>query len=922
MKRIATLLLLLCSSAALADTRPVAAAASWSIDDVLFAETATDFQVSPDGRWAVYLKTAMDRERGEQVGRLVRIDLRIPEEVQLTRGPDSAEQPRWSPDGRLVAFLSSRSGGKSRRGSDEEEAKAQVWLIDPTGGEPWALTDVARGVTHFEWAGAGTIVFLAQEAPSLTETRRKDVKDDSVVVEDEAHEPPARLFRIEVATEKVTRCTANTDRIEQFAVSPDGRRAVAIHNRSMRYTYDNRIKPEVRLHDLTSGKNERVFTAAEFNISRLRWAAGGEGFYAINDRNSQPQFAQAGVPEVWYYDIGKGKEIRVPLTWERGLATQTANDEAPGLTVTPDGFVALLADGVHNRVARFIRGADGWRREWLTGEHAAQLFGIVASPDGKTLLYAHSTANTPAQWHVARLDGVRLEKPAAITHLNERLRALPRGRSEVARWKGADGDEVEGILYYPQDYKVGERRPLVVMIHGGPAAADEDAWDDSWSYPVQLLCSRGAFVLRPNYHGSSNYGLKWLESITHGRYGEPELVDIERGVDALIARGLVDGGRLGLTGWSNGAILANLLTAQTTRYKVACTGAGTVEYASDWASCEFGDAFDRYYFGASPLEEPGWYQRRSPFWKFDRVRTPTLIFFGTEDRTVATQQGWIQYRGLQQVGKTPVRFVLFPGAKHGLKKLAHQRRKMEEELAWLDKYLFRSEKVVNEAVAEHSPLARALALQKARRDAGRYGLVVRGSLIPEIVPFGKVRAGRFEVTQAQFAAFDPTRPAEAGRDNHPAAGVTFEQAQAYCAWLSRLTGDTYRLPNEAEAEELYDRDGKDENTLDYWAGYRLNPDDAERLRPKVGELKGAAPLLCEVGRFRGAGGRETIFDLGGNVAEWVCNKDGKGIIKGGSADMPADRRPHEAPAAEYRGFRVVLVAGSADPPPGTRKEQR
>src|SRR5204863_1369714 len=146
-------------------------------------------------------------------------------------------------------------------------------------------------------------------------------------------------------------------------------------------------------------------------------------------------------------------------------------------------------------------------------------------------------------------------------------------RTEIARWKGGNNDPVEGILYYPHGYKAGTKYPLIVMIHGGPASADLDAWEETWSYCANLLCSRGAFVLKPNYHGSTRYGLKWMESIADGKYCDPELDDIEKGVDALIGRNLVDPNKLALHGWSNGAILTNALVTRTTRYKAAVAGA-------------------------------------------------------------------------------------------------------------------------------------------------------------------------------------------------------------------------------------------------------------------------------------------------------------------------------------------------------------
>jgi dipeptidyl aminopeptidase/acylaminoacyl peptidase len=895
-------------------------ASPWTLDDVLLAESAADFQVSPDGRNVVWVKTFADSQKGEHVQHLMRTDLGDVRETMLTRGPDSCHSPRWSPDGRWLAFLSARPAPRSRRSAKEDDVKEQVWLIDPTGGEPWPLTDVTRGVLRFDWAGSGALVFVAQEEPSLRASTLEEEKDDAIVVEDDAHEPPARLFRVDVESKKVTRLSTNTDRIEQLAVSPDGRHAVAIHNQSLRYVYDNKVKPAVYLHDLSTGASARHFSAPKFNISHVRWTPDGKGFYAVNDLNSQPQFSQAGIPELYYHDLASGKSSRVELDWEKGLATQGANDEVPGFALTADGFVALLADGVHNRVARFTRTNDGWRRDWLSGTHAASVFGIQTSRDGKTLLYAHSTASDPPQWYAARLDGCRIEDPRPVAVMNDHLRGRQRARAEVVRWKGAMDEEVEGILHYPHDYRPGQRRPLVVMIHGGPALADQDLWDDTWMYPVNLVCGRGALVLRPNYHGSSHYGLKWLESITRGSYGDPELVDIEKGVDELIQRGLADRERLGLIGWSNGAILCNLLTARTNRYRAASAGAGSIEYVSDWASCEFGDAFDRYYFGARPQENPEWYRRRSPFWRLDRVRTPTLIFFGTEDRTVAMQQGWLHYRGLQQLGKAPVRFVQFLGAKHVPKKLAHQKRKLVEELAWLDRYLFQSAKDANEAFKADSPLAWSLVRARARREGGHFGVLVKGCLAPETVTFGNLQIGRFEVTRAQFAAFDRTQVPDAAQENYPAAGVTFEQAKDYCAWLSRQTGRTYRLPTEQEAEELYVGIEGNENTLDHWAGYTPNPDDATRLRAKIRELPGPAPLLKEVGSFRGAGEGELVFDLGGNAAEWVAGKDGKGLLRGGSADTPAAAKWRGDAAPAVRGLRVVLtgVAKWSSPAPGRR----
>jgi formylglycine-generating enzyme required for sulfatase activity len=245
--------------------------------------------------------------------------------------------------------------------------------------------------------------------------------------------------------------------------------------------------------------------------------------------------------------------------------------------------------------------------------------------------------------------------------------------------------------------------------------------------------------------------------------------------------------------------------------------------------------------------------------------------------------------------------------------LTHQMRKVEEEMAWFDKYFFKTTPVENEAIKAGSPLDTVLRTRNVARSGEIFGTTFASKgkpvLIPEVVKRGDQEIGRFEVTRAQYAAFDKKYHVEPGTEDYPVNGVTFEQAKAYADWLSRLTGQLWRVPNEGELGGKYEKkDG--ENTLDYWAGYAPNPDDTAKLKAKLKELPGNAPLLRPVGSFAGQGqeNEELLFDLGGNVAEWVGKTDGTGKAVGGSADCPSDARSACKPAVEYTGFRVVRGA--------------
>ncbi len=872
----------------------------WTPDDILLAERAGQEEISPDGKWLVWVKSCLDKDKNGSFSNLFLTNLETKKELQLTQGTENNGQPKWSPDGALVAFASSRPLPKPK----PELARTQLWLMSPFGGEPYPVTELARDIRRFSWSGSDTIIFSAQEDPAFYEQELKKKKDTTRVVDDVEHEPPVRLFKLNIKDKKVTRLTDNTDFIENWAATPDGRLAVTVHEEYLSFAWDNKILPKTFLYDFAKGGRKELFAGRRIIPRDIEWVRDGSGVYILAPYTTDPKFFEATITLVYFYDVASGADVKVDLAWENGLGY--------GFAEAPDGFIALLAGGVRFRPARYVKAGLAWKRQDIEGGQAANLFGFAVSKDAKTLVYDHSTPGTPPQLYKADLEGSRLTDAVQITDLNPGYKNKVAAKTEIVRWKGALGEEVEGILYYPQDYQVGKKYPLLTAPHGGPAGADLDSWEESWAYPHQLLSQRGAFVLKPNYHGSSNYGLKFVESICCGHYYDYPVEDIERGVDFLIARGLVDPGRVGTFGWSNGSILSIAVSiANPDRYKVVSAGAGDVEFISDWANVDFGQAFDTYYFGKSPLEDPQLYVRMAPFFKMDRVKAPTIIFFGTEDRNVPTSQGWNHYRALYYYGKVPVKFLLFPGEPHGPRQYTHQLRKVEEEMSWLDRYFFKTLKPENEAFKKDSPLSQALRKRDAARVGVKYGLAGKtsGVLVPEVVKRGALEVGRFEVTRAQFAGFDPSYSIAPGTENYPANDVSFEKAKSYAEWLSKTTGENWRLPNEDETAKLYEG-LSGENTLDYWAGYALNPDDTRKLEPKVAELGAGAPLLKEAGSFSGAGrdDEELVFDLGGNVAEWAVAKDGTGKKMGGSADRPADPKARDgAAAAGYTGFRVIRL---------------
>ena len=866
----------------------------WEVDDVILQENASGLAISPDGQWLIWVKSIPHQKKDGRVSHLFLTRLaEKPTTIQLTLGDDSEFNPRWSPSGEKVAFLSSRKIPEAK-----DISGSQLWLFKFPGGEPEPITQLPFGVRDFEWLDENRLLLIAREKRTLREEEKKKRKDTAYVVEDQEHMIPYRLFILNLETKQLERLTTNQDQITSMALSFDKKWVITRHNQSVRYQVDKKVKPKFFLLNLETRKMEEIFPDPKFKPNMFAWDLNNQGFYFSVTRTSDYINEGPGADFLYYFDLKTRKYREINLEWKWGLFYL-------GFQVRPDGFVASLANGARPKWRRYYRQGQNFSYEEIKGQHAANVYRLVLHQTKDIGVYQFTTASTPPQWYWARLEKNRLQPLGQVIKLNSHLKNKNMARTEVIRWVGALDEEIEGLLYYPHDYQPGRRYPLILMIHGGPTGVDMDAFRESWAAYPNLMAQRGAFVLRPNYHGSGGYGQKFAESIK-GHYYEYELPDMLKGIDYLVKKGLVDPNQVAAMGWSNGGILTVALSVWTNRIKTAGVGAADVNWISDYGNCAFGVSFDNYYFKGPFWENLDHYLEKSPLFHLQHMQVPTIIFHGTEDTNVPYGQGWEYYRALQQIGLAPVRFIVFPGEPHGLRKLSHQRRKMTEELAWFDRYFFKKSKPQNESLKKNSPLDIALKKLAFARVNGAFGRLVKKKLIPETVRVEvkgqRVEIGRFEVTRAQWAAFKPSYHFSPETANLPVSGLSFEEAQKYVQWLSQLTGEKYRLPRVAELESL-SKKAKTGNTLDYWAGYTLNYDDAQQLQQFL-KKKGQLTLLLPVDYFAPSG-PELIFGLGGNVAEWAVNEQGQGQIVGRCAWTPEDQKTKYTPPLTYVGLRVL-----------------
>ncbi|HJT55969.1 MAG TPA: S9 family peptidase, partial [Ktedonobacteraceae bacterium] len=623
-----------------------------------------DANLSPDGQHVAFVAADWIPEQPKKRRRIWLVGTSGKEPRPITRSHHEDSCPRWSPDGKQLAFISKEV---SEGNKEKQQQKAQPYVISFPGGEPTQICTMPNGVSDLEWSSDGSYIsFLSFDG-------KEPDSDPRVIRQGQDN----RLWKVHVDSDIPEPITPEGFTIWEYAWSPDSRQIAVYYTSGPDETDWYRGQIGIVSAD---GGAIRQLTHLTRQASALTWSPDGTRLAYISGEWSDPC---KGGGDIFVIGTGDGNNEARNLTsgigsspaWCRwfpdghrllftawqGVTQQIGIlDEADG-TITP-----LAEDFVMNAAWPHLSTTPDLQRFTTTHmneQHPPDIwFGELASED--------ETAKSIHWKRLSRLNPIAEETFALVP-------------SQVIRYESVDGWEIEALFTPPLAGKGDTPPALVVDVHGGPSWA----WSDDFGYgyfSAQELASAGYAVLRANIRGSWGRGVAFADAVV-GDMGGKDFQDLLYGIDYLVKRGMVDGDRVAIGGGSYGGFMAAWAVTQTTRFKAAIMAAGLSDFHSFHAQSNIPD-WDTRFIGVDPLEHPDVYRTRSAITYAAHVKTPTLILHGEEDHIVPVNQAYAFYRALRERG-VPVELVIYPREGHGNLEYEHRRDEEERVLSWLEQYL-------------------------------------------------------------------------------------------------------------------------------------------------------------------------------------------------------------------------------------------
>jgi dipeptidyl aminopeptidase/acylaminoacyl peptidase len=653
----------------------------FTINEVINLRRVGDPQLSPDGLWVAYTITDTDKAANRRTTQIYLVATKGGEVRQLTSEKASSSQPRWSPDGAKLAFISARDGAP------------QIWTMDTNGGNAKKVSNVALGADNPVWSPDGKMLAFTSEVYA------ECADDDCNRKRDE--QASASKVKAKIADRLLFRhwtTWKEGKRSHLFIISSQGGSARDMTPGdydappfSLGGPTDYAFSPDSKefVFARNTDKDEAFSTNSDLFVVPVE---GGEPRRITGENRGadlSPQYSPDGRYIAYRSQAKAGFEAdRWRLlfydrqTHQSRVISNQIDNHVGGFTFAPDSKKVYVSVSERGRQPVYEISLTGVSIRKLLNDGVND--DLKVSANGNTFIFTRNSATRPVEIYRANSDGTLVK---AITSTNDAaMEAFGLRAAEEVNWEGAGGSKIHGFVVKPANFDASKKYPLVVLIHGGP----QGAWNDAWSYRwnPQLFAAAGYVVFMPNPRGSTGYGQTFIDEIS-GDWGGKVYTDILNGVAMITAAPYIDKERVGAAGGSYGGYMVNWILGHNedprVKFKALVSHAGVFNLTSMYGATEE-LWFTDWEFKGKPWTNPAMYDKWSPHKFVANFKTPTLVIHGELDYRVPVTEGLQLFTALQ-VQNVPSRLLYYPDEGHWILKPQNSELWYNTVLGWFDTYL-------------------------------------------------------------------------------------------------------------------------------------------------------------------------------------------------------------------------------------------
>ncbi len=629
--------------------------------DIYLLKDVADAKSSPDGKWVAYTVSTPDTAKDKANSDVWMVSWDGEQTVQLTNSEESESKPKWSPDGKYLAFTSERNG----------EKVAQIWLMDRRGGEAKKITTLKGELDEYNFSPDGKKIVMSVKDEDVadtakTKTRLPYVMDRYLFKQDikgYIENRYTHLYLLDITTKKTDTLTKGSFDETSPVWSPDGKQLAFVSNRSA--NKERNENTDIWVMDIVKGAVMKQLTTWAGTDENPTWSPDGK-WIAYTSSSSNLNFTMYGQNNISIVAVAGGAARLLAGSLDRPVSNLQWSKDGQFLNflVEDDRKQFIAKVNISNNNVETVTGGERSFTSLHNSANSDALVATMSEPQLPPEIYA-----------------IENNKVSRLTHVQDSfVAAIQFATVEGFTSTSKDGTKVSNILYRSSSTAPGQKLPLILYIHGGPVAQD----DYSFDFYRQILAAGGYAVAAVNYRGSNGRGVEYTKAI-YADWGNKEVQDILGAADYLVQKGIADEKNMGIGGWSYGGILTNYTIATDTRFKAAASGAGSSLQLSMYGVDQYITQYETE-LGAPWKNPKKWIDLSYPFFKADKITTPTLFMASESDFNVPTVGSEQMYQALRSLN-IPTQLIIYPEQNHEITKPSYLVDRFDRYLKWFGKYL-------------------------------------------------------------------------------------------------------------------------------------------------------------------------------------------------------------------------------------------